>query len=58
MHWPVAFHYVPYDQNKRGYDEKYDPDGCSQLDLSQFGGSKIDNSVSIRETWVRLFVNF
>jgi len=51
MHWPVAFQYVPYDHNVRGYDDKYDPDGCSQIDLKKFGGSKIDTTVTIRETW-------
>ena len=33
------------------FHEGYDPDGCSELDLSKNGGSKIDLTVSIRETW-------
>jgi len=51
MHWPVAFAYVPFDTNKRGFDSDYDPDGCSKIDLTPYGGSKIDKTVSIRETW-------
>eukprot|EP01006_Ploeotia_vitrea_P046398 TRINITY_DN67023_c6_g9_i1.p1 TRINITY_DN67023_c6_g9~~TRINITY_DN67023_c6_g9_i1.p1 ORF type:complete len:333 (+),score=181.41 TRINITY_DN67023_c6_g9_i1:81-1079(+) len=51
MHWPVAFVYVPYKAGVRGFDDTYDPDGCSGVDLSANGGSKIDMSVSIRETW-------
>lgn len=54
IHWPVAFVYVPYDQDRRGWAEGYDPDGCSQIDLSANGGSKIDMTVSIRETWEAL----
>lgn len=51
MHWPVAFAYVPYDPNRRGYDADYDPDGCTKIDLTPYGGTKIDSTVSIRETW-------
>jgi len=51
IHWPIAFHFVPFDPTIRGFHEKYDPDGCSELDLSKFNGSKIDSTVSIRETW-------
>jgi len=51
MHWPVAFLYVPYDKNRRGYDSNYDPNDLSQIDLSSNGGSKVDRTVSIRETW-------
>jgi len=51
VHWPVAFAYVPYDENRRGYDDDYDPNGCSKVDLSKYGGSKIDRTVSVRETW-------
>jgi len=51
IHWPVAFHYVPYDQSKRGFHEGYDPDGLKELDLSKFGGWPIDTTVSYGETW-------
>jgi diketogulonate reductase-like aldo/keto reductase len=51
MHWPVAFVYTPYDPNRRGFDASYDPDGLKNVDLSANGGSKIDMTVSIRETW-------
>jgi len=51
MHWPVAFAYVPYDQEKRGFADDYDPNGCSKVDLSKYGGSRIDRTVTIRETW-------
>lgn len=51
MHWPVAFHYVPYDPNRRGFDDKYDPDGLKEIDLTPYGGSKIDMTVSVQETW-------
>jgi len=40
MHWPVAFAYVPYDQNRRGFADDYDPNT-----------PKIDNTVSVQETW-------
>jgi len=39
MHWPIAFQYVPYDPEKRGFDKDY----------NQY--SPVDRTVSIRETW-------
>ena len=51
MHWPVAFHYVPYEHGKRGFHESYDPDGLKEIDLKKYGGSVIDTTVSIKETW-------
>ena len=43
IHWPVAFHYVPIDPTERGWkNEDIDDSG---------NGSKIDDSVSIHETW-------
>jgi len=54
MHWPVAYLYVPYDQNRRGFHEGYDTIGLSEIDLSKNGGSVIDSTVSIRETWEAL----
>jgi len=40
MHWPVAFKYVPYDANKRGFPEDYDA-----------WSTGVDYDCSIRETW-------
>jgi len=54
MHWPVAFVYVPYDKDRRGFDDSYDPDGCSGVDLSFNNGSKIDSTVSVQETWTAM----
>lgn len=51
MHWPIAFKYVPYDSSIRGFHESYDPDGLSELTDVVDGPSKVDHSVSIRETW-------
>jgi len=51
IHWPVAFAYVPFDPNRRGFDDDYDPNDCKKVDLTPYGGTKIDRTVSIRETW-------
>jgi len=34
-----------------GFDEYYDPDGCSKVDLTPYGGTRIDRKVTVRETW-------
>jgi len=55
MHWPVAFKYVPYDAEKRGFHASYDPDACSELSEVKNSPTpnlaKVDHTVSIRETW-------
>lgn len=51
MHWPVAFAYEPYDASRRGFDESYDPINCTHSQAVMNGQSKIDSTVSIRETW-------
>jgi len=40
IHWPVATTYVPYNQNKRGWDANYDP----------WDGVKLEN-IPIEKTW-------
>ena len=43
IHWPVAFHYVDIDPEKRGWDNE---------DIDDSGdGDKIDPTVSVHETW-------
>jgi len=43
IHWPQAFHYVPLDLTKRGYDNEDIDDGND--------GKNIDPTVSVHETW-------
>lgn len=46
IHWPQAFYYVDIDLTKRGYDsEDIDDSG---------GGTKIDPTVSVHETWAAM----
>jgi len=40
IHWPVATTYIPYDPNKRGWDDNYDP----------WENVKIEN-IPIQQTW-------
>ena len=43
VHWPIAFHYVPIDPTKRGFENE-------DIDDSD-GGKNIDPAVSLLETW-------
>ena len=46
IHWPVAFKYVDFDPNKRGWENE-------DIDDSD-GGKNIDPSVSLRDTWAAM----
>jgi len=50
IHWPVAFHYAPFDPKVKGFTEEYDP-GLTKVDLKKLGGSIIDTSASLRDTY-------
>eukprot|EP01101_Sappina_pedata_P011388 TRINITY_DN7664_c0_g1_i1.p1 TRINITY_DN7664_c0_g1~~TRINITY_DN7664_c0_g1_i1.p1 ORF type:complete len:322 (+),score=153.32 TRINITY_DN7664_c0_g1_i1:30-995(+) len=45
IHWPVAFKFVPYDKERRGFDKSYDPN------LGNLSAADKFDSVPIRETW-------
>ncbi|KAJ9456084.1 NADPH-dependent D-xylose reductase II [Diplonema papillatum] len=60
MHWPTAFVYVPFgeDKNKKGFSLDYEPDMCSKVtgvEWSELNGRwpppHLDYGVSIHETW-------
>jgi len=42
MHWPIAMSFVPYDENRRGYDDDY---STRRKDVT------MNTKVSIRDTW-------
>ena len=35
MHWPVAFKFVPFDEEQRGFPPEYEPDECANIDLGE-----------------------
>ena len=46
IHWPVAFHYVDFDPNQRGWVDESIDDSDS--------GKNIDPTVSVHETWTAM----
>jgi len=45
IHWPIAYKFVPYDKEKRGFDKGYDPNIGNTPSADKF------DSVPISETW-------
>lgn len=59
MHWPVAFKYVPYDGERRGFHASYDPDACSELpEVKNSPNPRTAKVLIVTSTFVKVFYLF
>jgi len=50
IHWPISYHHTPFEPNKKGFHESFDPIFI-KTDLKKYGGTKINRSIPLSDTY-------